>query len=144
MPPDWNASFVEGFASFLWPYVNPAILKTVSVYPALSQMIFQRWHPSNQSFWVMYDDYWPKQSLPLVYQTPSQPCCLEKHLESFLPLIIRLKNLSLSSGTFHQIWKRAIVKPLLKKIGLKNIFKNYRLVSNLNLISKLLESVVLL
>ena len=36
------------------------------------------------------------------------------------------------------------MKPLLKKIGLENIFKNYRPVSNLNFISKLLESAVLL
>ena len=36
------------------------------------------------------------------------------------------------------------MKPLLKKIGMENIFKNYRPVSNLNFISKLLESVVLL
>ena len=36
------------------------------------------------------------------------------------------------------------MKPLLKKIGLQNILKNYRPVSNLNFISKLLEGVVLL
>ena len=36
------------------------------------------------------------------------------------------------------------MKPLLKKSGLERIFKNYRLVSNLNFISKLLESAVLI
>ena len=36
------------------------------------------------------------------------------------------------------------MKPLLKKSGLENIFKNYRPMSNLNFISKLLESDVLL
>ena len=65
------------------------------------------------------------------------------HAEAFLPLITRLIYLSLTSGTFPQTWKRAIVKPLLKKIGLEKIFKNYRPVSNLNFISKLLESAVL-
>ena len=68
---------------------------------------------------------------------------LKTHLEAFLPLIARLFNLSLNSGTFPQTWKRAIVKSLLKKIGLENIFKNYRPASNLIFISKLLESVVL-
>ena len=67
-----------------------------------------------------------------------------KHSEAFLPLITRLINLSLPSGTFPQTWKRAIVKTLLKKIGLENIFKNYSPVSNLNFISKLLEGVVCL
>ena len=45
--------------------------------------------------------------------------------------------------TFPCIWKRAIVNPPHKKIGLENIHKNYRPVSTLNFISKLLESAVL-
>ena len=64
-----------------------------------------------------------------------------KHPEAFFPLITRLINLSLSSGTFPQTWKRAIGKHLLK-IGLENIFKMYRPVCNLNFISKLLEGLV--
>ena len=69
---------------------------------------------------------------------------LKEYPEVFLPLITNLINLSLTSGTFPCIWRRAIVKPLLKKCGLERIFKNYRLVSNLNFISKLLESAVLI
>ena len=69
---------------------------------------------------------------------------LKSYLEAFLPLITMLINLSLISGTFPQTWKRAIVRPLLKKIGMENIFKNYRPVSNFNFISKLLESAILL
>ena len=65
------------------------------------------------------------------------------HPEAFLSLITKLHNLSLTSSTFPSIWKRAIVKSLLKKIGLENIFKNYRPVSNLNFIPKLLEKAVL-
>ena len=40
-------------------------------------------------------------------------------------------------------WKRAVVKPLLKKPGLECIFKNYRPVSNLPAISKLIEKVAI-
>ena len=69
---------------------------------------------------------------------------LKTHPDAFSPLITRLIKLSLTSGTFPCIWKRATVKPLLKKIGLENSSKNYRPVSNLNFISKLLESAVLL
>ena len=40
-------------------------------------------------------------------------------------------------------WKSAIDRPLLKKSGLELILKNYRPVSNLNFLSKLLEKVAL-
>ena len=40
-------------------------------------------------------------------------------------------------------WKRAVVKPLLKKPGPECIFKNYRPVSNLHAISKLIEKVAI-
>ena len=40
-------------------------------------------------------------------------------------------------------WKRAVVKPLLKKPGLECIFKNYRPVSNLPAISKPIEKVAI-
>jgi hypothetical protein len=52
-------------------------------------------------------------------------------------------NLSLSEGIFPQDFKTAIVTPLIKKQTLpKNNFKNFRPVSNLNYISKILEKVV--
>ena len=64
---------------------------------------------------------------------------LKAYLEVFLPLITRLLNLSLTSGIFLSIWKRAIVKLLLKQPEWDRIFKNYRPVSNLNFILKLLK-----
>ena len=56
-------------------------------------------------------------------------------------LIGNIINKSLSTGAFPMAWKRAVVKPLLKKPGLECIFKNYSLVSNLPAISKLIEKV---
>ena len=41
-------------------------------------------------------------------------------------------------------WKTSIVKPLLKKVGLDLIFKNYRPVSNLKFLAKLVEKCMLL
>ena len=67
---------------------------------------------------------------------------LKRYPEAFLLLILRLIKLSLTSGTFTLTWRRTIVKALLKKIGLENIFKHYRPVNNF--ILKLLESAVLL
>ena len=49
----------------------------------------------------------------------------------------------LESGIFASKWKTAIVCPLLKKVGLDLILSNFRLVSNLLFISKLVEKVVL-
>ena len=40
---------------------------------------------------------------------------------------------------FPEIWKEALVFPLLKKPGLDVIFKNFRPVSNLSFVSKLIE-----
>ena len=58
-------------------------------------------------------------------------------------LIGNIINKSLSTGAFPMAWKRAVVKPLLKKPGLECIFKNYRPVSNLPTISKLIEKVAI-
>ena len=56
-----------------------------------------------------------------------------------VPLIGNIINKSLTTGAFPMAWKRAVVKPLLKKPGLECIFKNYRPVSNLPAVSKLIE-----
>ena len=58
--------------------------------------------------------------------------------------ITTLVNLSLSHGVFAESWKTSIVKPLLKKVGLELIFKNYRPVSNLKFLAKLVEKCMLL
>ena len=57
--------------------------------------------------------------------------------------ITALFNKSLASGVFPDAFKRTIVTPLLKKIGLHGQeLKNYRPVSNLSYLSKFLEKVV--
>ena len=64
-------------------------------------------------------------------------------LDKYLPIITRIINISLANGVFVPQWKSAIVRPLLKKSGLELILKNYRPVSSLNFLSKLLEKVAL-
>ncbi len=52
-------------------------------------------------------------------------------------------NASLLSGTFPNSLKMAVVKPLLKKRNLDNtMFSNYRPISNLPFIGKIIEKVV--
>ena len=56
-----------------------------------------------------------------------------------LPLITKIFNLLLKLGNVPTNLKEAIIKPLLKNFGLELINKNYRPVSNLTFISKLIE-----
>lgn len=63
-------------------------------------------------------------------------------LDVLLPVLTKIINLSLQSGMFADDWKCALVYPLLKKLGLELLFKNYRPVSNLQYVSKLTERAV--
>ena len=57
--------------------------------------------------------------------------------------ITNIINYSLTEGSFPNCFKTAYVTPLLKKPNLdRNLLKNYRPVSNLSFISKLIEKVV--
>ena len=58
-------------------------------------------------------------------------------------MLTLIVNTSLSCAEFPNELKRAFLTPLIKKIILDaEIFKNYRLVSNLSLFSKLIERIV--
>ena len=64
-------------------------------------------------------------------------------MDELLLVITLIINSSLQSGHFPEVWKKAIVTPLLKKCGSDSSnFKNLRSVSNLSYISKLTESAV--
>ena len=57
--------------------------------------------------------------------------------------ILHIVNKSLQSGVFPQALKTAIIKPLLKKHNLdETIMNNYRPISNLPFLSKLIEKAV--
>jgi hypothetical protein len=71
---------------------------------------------------------------------PSTILC---QLPSIVPVLTNLINTALSTGQFPSSLKSAIVKPLLKKSSLDpQIYKNFRPVSNLPFISKVLEKVI--
>ena len=64
-------------------------------------------------------------------------------LDILIKPITDIGNLSIETNAFPHEFKEAHVKPLLKKSSLpKNHLKNYRPVSNLNFISKILGKVV--
>ena len=65
-------------------------------------------------------------------------------LDEILPAVTSIINNSLQSGHVPDIYKHAVVTPLIKKQSLdQNILKNYRPISNLSFISKILERIVL-
>jgi len=64
---------------------------------------------------------------------------IKEHKEILIPVLKKIINLSLREGQFIPDWKTSIVRPLLKKIGLALIEKNYRPVANLSFVSKLVE-----
>ena len=65
-------------------------------------------------------------------------------LDSILPSLTDLNNSSLASGIFPQCFKSALVTPIIKKRCLDhNDLSNYRPVSNLCFIAKILEKLVL-
>ena len=69
---------------------------------------------------------------------------LSDHLDILLPVITQILNDSITSGTVPPDFKTAVIKPLIKKKSLHtNVLKNYRPISNLPFLSKILEKVIL-
>ena len=69
---------------------------------------------------------------------------LKSSVDLFAPLIARLAALSFAEGSFPTRFKVASVTPLLKKKGLdRAVFANYRPISNLHTISKIIERITL-
>ena len=59
-----------------------------------------------------------------------------------IPVITKMINLSLQQGQVPDSWKTALIRPLLKKLGLELVYKNFRPVSNLPMVSKSAEKAV--
>ena len=86
-----------------------------------------------------------------IKESPTQSCqldpiptfLLKDCLDILLLSITKLVNYALIDGSFPSAFKRAVVTPLIKKASLpRNDLKNYRLVSGLCFLSKLVERVV--
>ena len=74
---------------------------------------------------------------------PIPTSALKNCLDILITPITDIINISMETSTFPQNFKEAHVRPLLKKTtSLKNELKNYRPVSNLSFISKILKKIV--
>ena len=81
-------------------------------------------------------------------RAPGKSCLLDpipkwfvkQHVEMFAPIITCIVNKLLSRGVFPESLKHAIVSPFIKKPSLNpEILKNYRPVSNITYLSKIIE-----
>ena len=72
---------------------------------------------------------------------PFPAALLKEYLD--LPTLCRIVNLSLESGQLPYSLKTAVLSPLLKKPSLDHeLLGNYKPISNLKVISKIIEKVV--
>ena len=87
----------------------------------------------------------------IIMESPTTSChadpiptgLLKNCCDELLPVITKIVNLSLSTGVFPVSYKIAHVVPLLKKCNLdKENLSNYRPISNLTFVSKVIERVV--
>ena len=68
---------------------------------------------------------------------------LMAHLHAIIPIIQHIVNLCLTTGDFPISCKSSIVIPLIKKLSLdREMLENYRPVSNLSFLSKVIEKVI--
>ena len=89
--------------------------------------------------------------MKLIQESKSKSCeldpipsdLLKYCINEVLPIITEIINTSLTLGIMPDVLKHAVVKPLLKKLDLELMNKNYRPVSNLSFLSKLIEAAVI-
>ena len=68
---------------------------------------------------------------------------IDKHINIFVSVITKIVNMPLEYATFPSHFKNALVSPLIKKPSLDaDNLKNFRPLSNLCFISKIVEKVV--
>ena len=104
---------------------------------------------------TQFDNFRPitgEELIKYVSQISGKFCCLDpiptfllkKCSKQLAPILLHIVNNSLSKASFPSEMKRAVIKPTLKKTNADaDCLKNYRPVSNLPVVSKLIEKIVL-
>ena len=90
--------------------------------------------------------------LQMISKMSNKFCCLDpiptfllkECSQELMPILLHIVNCSMMQGVFPGVMKNAVVKPTIKKKNADpDILKNYRPVSNLSVLSKLTEKIVL-
>ena len=107
--------------------------------------------PTSNAVFSSFREYAPDEVRQIIVTTKSTSCSLDpipttilkEFLPELLPFITTMCNSSLRNGFLPSSQRHAIVKPILKKPGLDvDDVKNYRPISNLSYMSKLVERMV--
>ena len=147
LPPDRDPSqLASEFSSF---FVEKIEAIKASIESRNAPAMNQDHPPSSLSAWNTVSE---NEVRRFIMQSPSKHCPLDPLptwllklcLGSLLPSITNIINESLLSGVVPAAFKTALITPLLKKPSLDPcVLANYRPVSNLPFLSKVLERVVL-
>jgi len=143
------SDIADRFASFFTDKISKSRFTLSAVSSESPHSVPPPSHPPDFSVFrpATNDEIWK-----VIHACPNKQCDLDpiptsilKHCSCVLaPVITRIVNLSLSSGQFCHSLKKSSVTPLLKKSSLdKESLSNYRPISNLSFISKILERVVM-
>lgn len=122
----------------------------------------------NNEYSVVYQNYIPvvvpgvfsefhslsEHEFRICFESVNKTCCaldpinirnISFAYNSIFPLLRNIVNKCLTEGIFPSSEKRAVVKPLLKKVGLdEEVLNNYRPVSNPSFLSKIIEKAMLM
>ena len=137
-----DSALAEDFASFFHDKINNIRSRFNNIQP---------YKPNEKCNIPLLRKFTPisaRQLEKTITSMPSKTCTLDimptarlkEVLGTILPSLAHVVNKSLDQETFYTDWKEALVKPLVKKTSLGTIMTNYRPVSNLQFVSKIVES----
>ena len=151
---DSNQALAESFNTFFTSKIATIRQKLSDLEPTTGQLSFESFDqiqkPAESSI-SDFNETTIDEVTSIVKRSSSATCSLDalptslvkEHIADLAPIITKIVNMSLSSGLFPSDMKAAIVQPLLKKSYLDSEeLKNYRPVSNLSFVSKVIEKVI--
>ena len=106
---------------------------------------------TSSAIWTAFDAVTSDEVKKIVKESPKKSCSLDpiptgllgSCIDTVIPIITNIVNASLQSGIFPEEGKSALITPILKKPSLDaEVLGNYRPVSNLSFLSKVMEKVV--
>ena len=139
-----NSALAEDFASFFHDKIDNIWSRFNNIQP---------YKPNDKCNVPLLRKFTPISARQLertINSMPSKSCALDiipttrlKVVLTIPPSLAHIVNKSLEQGVFYSNWKEALVKLLVKKKSLGTTMTNYRPVSNLQFISKIVEKVTL-
>ena len=144
LPDKDSEGLAEEFANFF-------LDKITTIHHDLAQYTPYTCEVGNHSSFQQFESMTDVEVSRIIYNMCSNSCELDiiptTLLKQILPdvngVITKIVNLSLTTRAFSQSWKTAVICPLLKKVGFELIPRNYRPVSNLHFLSKVVEKCML-